>query len=765
MISGLEYRRMIQLQAGPLYLDRAQAVAAEPRSAIGLHLPDGSGGSASGPLAALAATSCSIIVTDATRPDNPISYANAAFSRLSGYPTAEILGRNCRFLQGPETDPQTRAEIGAAVADGYSIRREILNYRRDGTTYWADLTIDPIRDPAGAIIGFIGTQREADAVRRAIEARIEAESRLSSIADHIPGFVYRRVMRADGTIALAYANSSLSRMLELGRVDAARSFYEFVHPDDRDALFAAIRRSAAQMSTFQEEFRLIARSGAVHWIRSASSPRRMAGGEIVWDGLALEISAEKRWQTEITDLAMRDPLTGLLTRKAWQQTVVTRLAADTKSPSRCSLINIDIAALGELNARLGQATGDAILREVAQRIAAIAASVAGLAGRVGGDEFAILVPARTRNGELARLAQATSQALARPMVLDGQTVTMGTYVGASIRATAGGPGATAHDVAAELMTQAELALRWAKQAGRNQAIVYSTALDDRFRNTAMLTSSLERAIADDQLELHYQPIVDLASGRILSAEALVRWNHPALGMQRPDQFIGIAEKSGLVLPLGRWVIEQAIRQRRLWCEAGLAPPPIAINLSGAQLVDPGFVDHVSGTLKANAAEGRHFEFELIESQLIEASPQVLAALHALRDLGFAITIDDFGSGHASFRYLRDFPLDKVKIDQMFVRKLVLGSSDELIIRAVLSLARGLGIAFVAEGIETEMQRDFLEREGCEIGQGYLFSQPLAAEDFAWMLANDVTLPALCPAASAVPALGHGAPPVRRAGGT
>jgi EAL domain-containing protein (putative c-di-GMP-specific phosphodiesterase class I) len=183
-----------------------------------------------------------------------------------------------------------------------------------------------------------------------------------------------------------------------------------------------------------------------------------------------------------------------------------------------------------------------------------------------------------------------------------------------------------------------------------------------------------------------------------------------------------------------------MRQRTMWEFAGLTPPPIAINVSGVQLADTGFVPSVAAALKSVQSRAEDFVLELTEGQLIEASPQIMASLHALRDMGFKIAIDDFGSGHATFRYLRDFPVDKLKIDQMFVRKLVLDSSDALIIRAIISLARSMGIQVVAEGVETDMQRAFLLREGCEIAQGYLFSMPLVAEDFAWMLARNVKLP-------------------------
>ena len=705
------------------------------RSALAHRIPD--------ILAAFAATSRSILITDATA-DNPVAYANAGFSALFGYSEAEAIGRNCRFLQGVDTDPRVVSEIRRALALGVSIRCDILNYRKDGTSFWNDLTIDPIRDAAGQLLGFVSIQSQADVAHLANEARADAESKLDSIARNIPGFIYRQVMRSDGAIDLVYCSPSLGKMLGITGGHTARSFYDHIHPDDHDALFAAIRLSAANMSIFREEFRLVSPGGITHWLRSEAPPRRMKNGEIVWDALALEFSAEKRWQSEFANLMLRDPLTGLLNREAWRQALTRQVEPASGKIRRCGLLIVDIEKFRDLNAKLGQRVCDDILVEIAQRLTTLAASAFGVAARLGGDEFAILVPDCAGDDALSRFAGASSEALARQMQVGVQHLTIRTCIGATFYAGVRDAGSADEDVVSELTAQAELALQRAKQAGHGAAIVYSAAQDDRLNNRAVLARSLERAIEDGELELHYQPVVELASGRILSAEALVRWNHPTLGMQPPDLFIPIAEASGLIVPLGRWVFDQAVRQWTLWHDAGLSPPPIAINVSGIQLVEPAFVNFVAESLMKLKATARNFEIELTEGQVIEASPLILATLHALRNMGFLIVIDDFGSGHATFRYLRDFPVDKVKMDQLFVRKLVLNSSDALIVRAVNSLARSMGIAFVAEGIETEMQRDFLQSEGCKIGQGYLFSMPLLAEDFAWMLANDVRLPMLKP---------------------
>jgi EAL domain-containing protein (putative c-di-GMP-specific phosphodiesterase class I) len=283
-------------------------------------------------------------------------------------------------------------------------------------------------------------------------------------------------------------------------------------------------------------------------------------------------------------------------------------------------------------------------------------------------------------------------------------------------------------------------LRAAKQEGPGAYRVYSVAFDDRLRNRLALRQSLHRAIEGQQFELHYQPLVQLASGRIVGAEALVRWNHPELGTQRPDVFIPLAEASGMIVPLGAWAIKQAMRQGQLWKRPGVGAPRIAINISSIQLAKPGFIAAVEQALSETGADPRDFEFELTEGLMIEPSSETLAILTWVKSLGFGITIDDFGTGYSTFKYLRDFPVDKIKIDQTFVRQLAIDSSDASIIRSMIALSRSLGVQIVAEGVETAMQRDFLRDEGCEVGQGYFFSLPLTAEDFGWLLRSGLNLP-------------------------
>jgi diguanylate cyclase (GGDEF)-like protein/PAS domain S-box-containing protein len=691
---------------------------------------------------AMAMTSRAVIISDVTQPDNPIVFANQAFVALTGYEQAESLGRNCRFLQGPDTDWQVVDEIREAISSGLSIRRELLNYRKNGERFWNDVTIDPIRDDAGAVVGFIGVQQDSTSRHAALEAKIEAEQRLNDITSHVPGYVYRRVLKSDGSVELPYLSPSFHAMLGLpeGDIVTADEFFRRVHPDDLEGLKDGIMRSAADLSAFHEEFRLVSLNGRVHWVRSDAPARRFPNGDVVWDGLALEITREKVTQDDLAFLAFHDSLTGLSNRVRFKNALSDAVAAILEE-QQIGIFLIDVDGFQEINEAFGQPTGDEVLRTIGQRLKSLVESDNGTVARLGGDEFAVLLPAMSAFGSVSGFAAAISHDVTRPMQILGRQMFVQVCVGATMFPF---PNETsqliAGDVPTELMKRADLALHLAKQNGPGAQRLYEAEFDDRIRNRVALRQSLHHAIEDQQFELHYHPLVELASGRIVGAEALVRWNHPEFGMQRPDLFIPLAETSGLIVPLGAWVMTQAMRQHEAWRRQGLKPPRISINLSSVQLKKADFLAVVERALADTRADPSGFDLELTEGLLIEPSPEILDVLRWLKSLGFEITVDDFGTGHSTFKYLREFPVDKIKIDQTFVRQLVVESSDAAIVRAMIGLSRSLGIKIVAEGIETETQRDFLLDEGCEIGQGYLFSLPLNAEDFGWLIQRNMTLP-------------------------
>jgi diguanylate cyclase (GGDEF)-like protein/PAS domain S-box-containing protein len=670
---------------------------------------------------------------------------NPAFTVLTGYSAQEALGRSCNFLQGVDTDRGTVVEIRAAIKQGEAIRRELWNYRKDGTRFWNDVTIDPIRDRKGNVIGFIGILYDATLKLAALNARHALETHLSGIADNLPGFLFERVLYANGRTEYRYVASGITRQLGLPNPSSLDECHilDLVPEDDLAQGNEMWRQSAADMKPLVTEFRLrIGGAGVERWFRASSSPRAMPDGTIVWSGVALEISAEKLSQFRAEYLTSYDTLTGLLNRPLFRIALVQTMSTVSLTNEQTALFHIDLDEFQGINDSLGPLAGDRVLRRVGITLMEFADARGGTASRLGGDEFAVMLPGIPAGAPVQELAERIRLNLAEPIVLDGQEVTVASCVGAAVfpRLSDASQAAAGEEWTAELMKRAQVALYSAKREGSGVCRVYSTELDDRFRHRQALRQSLQRGINEEQFVLHHQPVVDIETGMIVGVEALLRWNHPEFGVQRPDLFIPIAESSSLIVPLGAWVMQAAMRQRMLWAERGLVVPRVCINVSSVQLRRPGFLAMVEAAVARTGADPRDFELELTESTLLEGTPDTRGQLSRLKEMGFSLAIDDFGTGHSTFKYLRDFPVDKIKIDQTFVRQLVLNSNDVPIVRAMMTLAHSLRIEVVAEGIETAMQRDFLAEEGCQYGQGYLFSMPLTAEDFGWMVENDVRLP-------------------------
>jgi diguanylate cyclase (GGDEF)-like protein/PAS domain S-box-containing protein len=691
-------------------------------------------------------TDCASLICDLADPAFPIVSINPAFTELTGYPADEALGRNPRFLLGPESNPSVVAEIRASVQAGRPICRELVSYRKGGATFWAQWMLSPVRGSTGEVSGFICFMLPSDAYHPD-DAEEDEGIDLRAILKGVPGFIFRRLMSREGEITYLYTSTSANKFL--GRDESAKisanDFLSQIHPDDIQRVRSALRRSGETMSRYSEEYRLISRTGQISWLRSYALPQPLANGEVFWDGLAIDVTAEKNSAAELAFLSLHDSLTGLSNRTRFLAAIVEAVEAadDEDGVGAIFLVNLD--SFQEVNEAHGLSVGDAVLQEIGRRILKFVDHDRGAAARIGGDEFAVLLRKLPNSKPAVDLAEALGDEIARPLHVGGRDLVVEGTIGAAILPRSKSSTVNT-EVADELMKQADLALQAAKRETPGGHRLYEPALDDRFRHRIALRQSLQAGVAEHQFELHYQPIVVLASGAITGAEALVRWEHPTLGIQSPGHFIALAEETGLIVPLGEWIIGEAFRQGVALNRATLNPPKIAINVSSLQLHTtalqrrPDFIARVERALKETGADPRNFEFELTEGVLIDSSGDTLSTFRTLKAMGFSIAIDDFGTGHSTFRYLRDFPVDKIKIDRSFISPIGADKSDEAIVAAMIDLANSLGVKIVAEGVETRMQRDFLFARGCHLAQGYLFSMPLRAEDFEWMLAREMTLP-------------------------
>lgn len=428
----------------------------------------------------------------------------------------------------------------------------------------------------------------------------------------------------------------------------------------------------------------------------------------------------KRGDERIHFMAHHDDLTGLPNRAFFKERMAKTLYQARSNGRKVTVAYLDLDNFKDINDGLGHAAGDEILKEVAARMAnGVRAS--DMVVRLGGDEFlVVLVHQSGHDGGIMRRLRDLQKAVVKPILIEVKQIAVTCSIGV---ASFPSDGSTAE----ELLANADRAMYRAKQLGRNTLQHHLGARDAEIKLPVSEQEELRQAIVNDQLVLHYQPQVDVMTGEVTGVEALVRWNHPARGMVPPAEFIPMAEENGLIVPLGLWVLSEACRQARKWQDMGLAPLRMAVNVSAKQFTDPDFARHVAEAIERFDLAPRWLELELTESVLMQDANRALAMMNALRPLGIRFSIDDFGTGYSSLASLKTFPFDRLKMDRSLIEALPGDKTAVAIGLAVISLAQTLGLAVVAEGVETGAQLDFLRSAKCDEAQGYRFSKPVPAD--------------------------------------
>ena len=416
----------------------------------------------------------------------------------------------------------------------------------------------------------------------------------------------------------------------------------------------------------------------------------------------------------IHDLATHDSLTGLPNRASLNDTLEHAMARAQRAGEKLAILFLDLDHFKAINDTLGHPVGDQLLREIARRVRHCIRG-ADLVARLGGDEFVVMVEGVSERHSLQVLASKILGEVARQTVLDGHDVKATASIGVAVFPEDGA------NVTA-LLAAADMAMYRAKALGRDRFSEYSAALGESVIERFEIEKRMRLGLDGNEFHLYYQPKMEFSSGKMLGVEALIRWHHPTLGVLGPDRFIGIAEDTSFILPLGKWVLEQACRQAKAWHDAKLPRFSIAVNLSTKQLTDKSLVRHVTEALRSSGADPALIELEITETAVIHNLHEAAVVLEALRDLGVRISIDDFGTGYSSLSFLKQLPVDILKVDRSFVKDLPHNSDDVAITRAVIAMAHGLSMKVVAEGVEERQQFDFLRDEGCDEFQGY-FCRP------------------------------------------
>jgi diguanylate cyclase (GGDEF)-like protein len=435
-----------------------------------------------------------------------------------------------------------------------------------------------------------------------------------------------------------------------------------------------------------------------------------------------DITERRKAEAKIAHMARYDMLTELPNRSFFREQMEHALR-QVRRDEAIAVLCLDLDHFKEVNDALGHPVGDALLKEVAIRLRACIRE-SDVIARLGGDEFAIVKPSATGQlQEISVLAGRLIEAVSAPYLVSGQQVVVGLSIGIAISTTDGSS-------ADELLKNADMALYRAKEDGRGIYRYFEPGMDARAQARRLLELDMRAGLANREFDVYYQPIVDLKEDRITALEALVRWNHPRRGLVPPDDFVPLAEDTGLIVQLGQWVLTRACADAVTWSR----PVRVAVNFSPVQFKQRGLVEAVAATLASSGLPADRLEIEITEAVLLHDSVSTLATLHGLRALGVRISMDDFGTGYSSLSYLRSFPFDKIKIDQSFIHEVATRNESMAIVRAVTGLGSSLGITTTAEGVETPEQLQALRGEGCTEVQGYLYSRPRPAAEVEDMLA-------------------------------
>ena len=641
-------------------------------------------------------------------------FANKAYVSAYGFTIESIVGKSVPDVIGAEAYAVIQPYI-LRVMEGETVSYERPLMLPDGSSRVIEVNLIPhiISDekPQSAFVLITDITK----FRRAEEAIRESEDRVRKFADATnEGIVF-----FDSGI-ITDINEAGARLVRLPiEKIIGRPVLDFVAPDSVETVANNIRAGFER----PYEANMLRADGTFVTLE-------FVGKVIVRDGktlrmtVARDISERKQAEARIQFLAHHDILTHLPNRAMLLERLQIMLNVAKRQGTQVGVLFIDLDNFKTINDSLGHYAGDQLLKRLAQRLQACLRSV-DLVGRLGGDEFLVIISGLERTEDVIPIAEKIAECISEPFALEGQTLGVSGSIGISMYPQDGESTDT-------LIRNADAAMYLAKERGRSNFQFFMPSLTKSAANSLLIESGIRKAIKNVEFVLHYQPEVVSQTGVISAVEALIRWKHPDLGLLGPDKFISFAEHRGLIMPIGRWVINEAIRQCKEWLDAGLRIP-IAINISAVQFKQKDLVELIAANLKSYDLPGELLELELTESLFLEDVTAMTKTLSRLKDLGVTLAVDDFGTGYSSLAYLKRYPIDKIKIDRSFISDIPHNADDVAITTAIINLADSLGLQVVAEGVETQVQADFLERHHCDYIQGYLVSYPLPPDEiFAWM---------------------------------
>ncbi len=643
---------------------------------------------------------------------------NRAGERITGYTNDEAVMMNISQVVAPSSMARAREMTAKKIAEEVATTYEIDIIAKDGRTVSLELSTRLIHEN-GAPVGVQGIGRDITDRRRQDEALKASEQRYRQLGEGI----FHQVWTAEPDGLLDYVNERTVSYFKLSEeVLIGQGWQKVVHPDDLEECIERWNSSIRTGEIYETEFRLRRWDGCYRWHKACATCGRDENGNITkWFGTNTDIDDQKQSEEKLSFYARHDPLTDLPNRAEFMNHL--RLAidrADTNQRTRFAVLFLDLDRFKVINDSLGHVVGDSLLRQIAERLKKYVRP-GDVVARLGGDEFTILLNRTGSLSDVIQVAERVQQNLSRPFQIDGYEV----FTSASIGII----------VSDEIMRQpedflrdADAAMYRAKEAGKARYEIFDREMHAHNLNLLQLETDLRHAVDREEFELLYQPIFDLATGTTSEFEALIRWRHPKFGLVGPDDFVGAAEESGLIIPIGNWIINKACRQLAAWQTSNGKNLSISVNLSAKQLLHPLLVEQIKTVLNKTELSPNSLKLEVTETKVMEHSERSMSVLSELAVLGVSLSTDDFGTGYSSLSYLQKFPFNRLKIDRSFIDEMGASQKSAAIVKTILMLGENLGIEVVAEGIETDQQLETLLSLGCRTGQGFLFSRPVEAAE-------------------------------------
>jgi len=639
--------------------------------------------------------------------------------QMFGYAAEEALGQHVLFLYAEDDDDGNIAELFFEHSPGASAARtEVRRRKKNGEIIWVHLDIVLRQDGGGEPEGMLVKLSQANQDLSALD-KVNLHARI--IEDSEQG-----ILITDAHERIVSINSSFTRITGYTPAESIGKTPDLLRSGVHDAEFRAKVRSAMKGGgSWRGEIVGKRKNGELFPQSVTISAVRDEQGKISHTfSLFSDISVHKDAEARMQRMANYDPLTGLPNLCLLTQLMGQALTETKRSQEHGALLVVEITRVGAISDTLGHEIGNELLCEIG-RLFRLSLREGDVLARLDGHKFAIALLHIEKREHAGIVAKKLLAALAQPIALAAHSLQVGAHIGITVYNEDGADVPT-------LIRYADVAMAKAAQNIESNFLFYSEEMNQRAKEHLRIESELRQALQNNELMLYYQPKVSLRSGRIVGAEALLRWRHPVRGLVSPGVFIPVAEETGLILDLGEWVLEEACRQVRAWRDANLIMPPIAVNLSARQF-DAGLPKRIATVLERYGVQPDQINLEITESLLVRGTDGVIAIMNQLVAMGMALALDDFGTGYSSLAYLKKFPISTLKIDRSFVIGLPYEENDCAIARAIVTMAQQLRQEIVAEGVETAEQMAFLRELGCDQLQGYLFSQPVPAAEFATML--------------------------------